>query len=56
VSAPGLAANAPVNATVTVSPQQNRGYALQFFSFAVIAVVIYALAIRKRWTEKPAEK
>ena len=54
--APGLAANAPVNATVTVSPQQNRGYALQFFSFAVIAVVIYALAVRKRWTEQPAEK
>lgn len=46
--APGLAANGPVKATVSVSPAQNRGYALQFFSFAVIALIIYALALRKR--------
>jgi len=52
--APGLAATAPVKAAVSVSPQQNRGYALQFFSFAVIALVIYVLALRKRWSENAA--
>jgi surfeit locus 1 family protein len=51
--APGLEANGPVKATVSVSPQQNRGYALQFFSFAVIALVIYGLALRKRLRETP---
>jgi surfeit locus 1 family protein len=49
--APGLEANGPVKATVSVSPQQNRGYALQFFSFAAIALVIYGLALRKRLRE-----
>lgn len=52
--APGLSANGPVKAAVTVSPQQNRGYALQFFSFAAIALVIYVLALRKRWAENGA--
>jgi surfeit locus 1 family protein len=51
--APGLEANGPVKATVSVSPQQNRGYALQFFSFAVIALGIYGLALRKRLRETP---
>jgi cytochrome oxidase assembly protein ShyY1 len=49
-----LVATAPVKAAVSVSPQQNRGYALQFFSFAVIALVIYVLALRKRWSENAA--
>ena len=48
--APGLAANATVKAAVSVSPQQNRGYAIQFFAFAATALVIYALAVRKRMT------
>jgi len=52
--APGLAATAPVKPAVSVSPQQNRGYALQFFSFAAIALVIYVLALRKRWSENAA--
>jgi cytochrome oxidase assembly protein ShyY1 len=51
--APGLEANGPVKATVSVSPSQNRGYALQFFSFAAIAVIIYGLALRKRLQEPP---
>jgi len=49
--APGLEPNAPAKASVTVSPGRNRGYAFQFFSFALIAVVIYGLALRKRWRE-----
>lgn len=51
--APGLEANGASKATVTVPPGQNRGYAIQFFSFAAIALVIYVLALRKRLVEKP---
>lgn len=51
--APGLEPNAAPKASVSVPPAQNRGYALQFFSFAVIALVIYALALRKRMQEGP---
>jgi cytochrome oxidase assembly protein ShyY1 len=49
--APGLQPNGTTKATITVSPAQNRGYAFQFFSFAVIALVIYSLALRKRLRE-----
>jgi cytochrome oxidase assembly protein ShyY1 len=49
--APGLEPNGPVKAAVSVSPAQNRGYALQFFSFAAIALIIYGLAVRKRLKE-----
>ena len=49
--APGLQANGATKAAITVPPSQNRGYALQFFSFALIALVIYALALRKRLRE-----
>jgi hypothetical protein len=34
---------------VPVTPGRNRMYALQWFSFALIALIIYALALRKRW-------
>ncbi len=51
--APGLEPNGPVKPAVSVPPAQNRGYALQFFSFAAIALIIYALAVRKRWKEEP---
>lgn len=54
--APGLEPNGPVKAAVSVSPQQNRGYAFQFFSFAAIALVIYGLAVRKRWNEKTVNR
>lgn len=36
---------------VPVTPGRNRMYALQWFSFAAIALIIYALAVRKRWKE-----
>ena len=44
----GLQPNGAVKAAISVPPGQNRGYAFQFFSFAVIAFVIYGLALRKR--------
>ena len=34
-------------------PNNHRSYALQWFAFAAIAFVIYVLAVRKRWDEKP---
>lgn len=49
--APGLQPNGTIKAAITVPPGQNRGYAFQFFSFAVIAVVIYGLAVRTRLRE-----
>ncbi|MEP6982879.1 MAG: SURF1 family protein [Sphingomicrobium sp.] len=36
-------------------PNNHRSYALQWFAFAAIALVIYVLAVRKRWNEKPAK-
>lgn len=37
---------------VLVTPGRNRFYALQWFSFAAIALVIYGLALRKRMKEE----
>jgi cytochrome oxidase assembly protein ShyY1 len=37
---------------VPVTPSRNRFYAAQWFSFAAIALIIYGLALRKRWKEK----
>ena len=34
-------------------PNNHRFYALQWFAFALIALVIYGLAVRKRPTERP---
>jgi surfeit locus 1 family protein len=34
-------------------PNNHRSYAFQWFSFALIALVIYTLALRKRWREEP---
>ena len=34
-------------------PNNHRSYALQWFSFAAIALIIYGLAVRKRWREEP---
>lgn len=50
-AAPGLAPSAVPTPTVKVSPARNRGYAATWFSFAVIAVAIYGLALRKRWRD-----
>jgi surfeit locus 1 family protein len=51
---PGLLPSAlpSVENAVPVSPSRNRMYALQWFSFAAIALLIYGLATRKRWREE----
>ena len=51
--APGLQPNGAAKAAVSVPPGQNRGYAVQFFAFALIALIIYGLAVRKRLNESP---
>ena len=38
---------------MSVTPGRNRFYALQWFSFAAIALIIYGLALRKRMREQP---
>jgi cytochrome oxidase assembly protein ShyY1 len=40
-----------VETAVPVTPGRNRFYALQWFSFAAIALIIYGLALRKRLKE-----
>jgi cytochrome oxidase assembly protein ShyY1 len=42
-----------VETAVPVTPAGNRSYALQWFAFAAIAALIYALALRKRWRSAP---
>ena len=37
---------------VPVTPGRNLMYALQWYSFAAIALLIYAFALRKRWKEE----
>jgi cytochrome oxidase assembly protein ShyY1 len=44
-----------IETAVPVTPGRNRMYALQWFSFAAIAIIIYALAVRKRWKEEQAK-
>ena len=39
--------------TLSSIPNNHRSYALQWFAYAAIALVIYALAVRKRWDDKP---
>jgi surfeit locus 1 family protein len=46
--APGLVASAPPS--LADVPNNHRSYAVQWFAFAAMALVIYALAIRKRAT------
>ena len=51
-SAPhGLEPSAPPS--LQSIPNNHRSYALQWFSFAAIALTIYGLAVRKRWREEP---
>jgi cytochrome oxidase assembly protein ShyY1 len=45
--APGLAANAGPD--LSTIPNNHLSYAVQWFLFAIVAVVIYGLALRKRW-------
>ena len=44
-----------VEDAVPVTPARNRLYAVQWFSFAAIALIIYGLALRKRWKEPGRE-
>jgi cytochrome oxidase assembly protein ShyY1 len=47
---PGLEPSQPPS--IQSIPNNHRSYALQWFSFAAIALVIYALAVRKRLKEE----
>ena len=44
---PGLMASAPPS--LDAIPNNHRSYAVQWFAFAAIALVIYALALRRKW-------
>ena len=48
---PGLEPSAPPS--LSMIPNNHRFYAIQWFAFAGIALLIYGLALRKRWTEQP---
>jgi cytochrome oxidase assembly protein ShyY1 len=48
---PGLQPSAPPS--LDQIPNNHRSYAAQWFSFAVIALVIYALALRRRSPQEP---
>ena len=48
---PGLETSA--EPSISSIPNNHRSYALQWFSFAAIALVIYGLAARKRLKEEP---
>ncbi len=45
---PGLMPSAPPPPTGEISPGRHRGYAATWFSLAAVALIIYALALRKR--------
>lgn len=48
---PGLEPAAPPS--LSSIPNNHRSYAIQWFAFAVIALVIYVLALRRRMSEGP---
>ncbi|HEV8407504.1 MAG TPA: SURF1 family protein [Sphingomicrobium sp.] len=51
---PGLEPSKPPS--IESIPNNHRSYALQWFSFAAIALIIYGLALRRRWKEERAKK
>lgn len=51
---PGLEASAPPS--LESIPNNHRSYALQWFSFAAIALIIYGLALRRRSKEENLHK
>lgn len=55
---PGLERSRPpaVESISATTPAGHRGYAATWFAFAVIAAVIYALALRKRWRSGAAAR
>jgi len=50
-AAPGLSPSAAPDPSSV--PNNHLSYAVQWFIFAGIALLIYALALRKRWRERP---
>ena len=54
-----VAAGAPAGLEVAAPPSldqipnNHRSYAIQWFAFAAIALIIYALAVRQRWRRGP---
>lgn len=50
---PGLETSAPPS--LQSIPNNHRSYALQWFSFAAFALLIYGLALRRRWKEEQAK-
>jgi surfeit locus 1 family protein len=50
---PGLQPSAPPS--IGSIPNNHRFYAVQWFSFAAIALIIYGLAVRKRLKDEPAK-
>lgn len=48
----GLEPSAPPS--LSSIPNNHRSYALQWFAFAMTALFIYVLAVRKRWSNKSA--
>lgn len=53
--APGLEPSRPpaVTSISATSPAGHKGYAATWFAFAAIALVIYVLALRRRWAAQP---
>ena len=51
---PGLQPSAPPS--LSAIPNNHRFYAIQWFSFAAIALIIYGLAVRKRLREEQAKR
>ena len=50
---PGLSASAPPSPAII--PNNHRSYAIQWFLFAAIAVIIYTLALRQRWRKEAVD-
>ncbi|HWJ68587.1 MAG TPA: SURF1 family protein [Sphingobium sp.] len=51
--APGLAASPPPDPASV--PNNHRSYMVQWFLFAVVAAIIYGLALRTRWRDRPED-
>ncbi len=51
--APGLAASVPPDPASV--PNNHRSYMVQWFLFAAVAAIIYGLALRKRWRDRPQD-
>jgi cytochrome oxidase assembly protein ShyY1 len=49
--APGLAASVPPDPASV--PNNHRSYMVQWVLFAAVAAIIYGLALRKRWRDRP---